>query len=102
MRPATVAAMRALAKRDGGWWCVYCTTPLAEPEWGQGWLERVDDRGVYYVLEAGFASPQRDHVVARHHGGSNDLDNLVLSCGTCNASKGTRSLLAFLARRSAA
>lgn len=31
-----------------------------------------------------------DHVIPRAHGGTDDMDNLVPSCGPCNASKGTK------------
>ena len=29
-----------------------------------------------------------EHVIAKHHGGSNRLDNLAWSCQACNAKKG--------------
>ena len=31
-----------------------------------------------------------DHVVPRSHGGTDDLDNLVACCSSCNSSKGDR------------
>jgi hypothetical protein len=31
---------------------------------------------------------QIDHVIARQHGGSDELDNLALCCGRCNRFKG--------------
>lgn len=33
-----------------------------------------------------------DHVVARSRGGTNDRENIVVSCGACNYNKGTFSL----------
>jgi 5-methylcytosine-specific restriction endonuclease McrA len=30
-----------------------------------------------------------EHIVARQHGGTNDLENLCLACDRCNAYKGT-------------
>jgi hypothetical protein len=30
-----------------------------------------------------------DHIISRKHGGSDDLDNLCLSCPDCNAYKGS-------------
>lgn len=80
----------AVAERDGGWLCSYCGTELARllP-------------GTRRRIGAGPA-PQRDHVHPRFRGGADDLDNIVLACGLCNASKGTRTLLAFLVHRAAA
>ena len=31
-----------------------------------------------------------EHIVPRHHGGTDDLDNLALACGRCNHQKGYR------------
>lgn len=39
-----------------------------------------------------------DHLVPRCRGGRNVVENLVLSCGNCNSSKGGRDLEAWLAR----
>src|SRR5688572_11901366 len=36
-----------------------------------------------------FATFHVEHIVARQHGGSDDADNLALSCDRCNAFKGT-------------
>ncbi len=41
---------------------------------------------------------EMDHVVPISKGGTHTYDNLVPACGKCNASKGDRSLLDFLAR----
>lgn len=32
---------------------------------------------------------QVDHIISLRHGGSNDLENLALSCPLCNSAKGT-------------
>lgn len=37
-----------------------------------------------------------EHVVCRHHGGSNRISNLVISCRTCNEKKGTQDIRTFL------
>lgn len=34
-----------------------------------------------------------DHVTPVHHGGSNDAENIVLACETCNCSRGHRNAL---------
>jgi 5-methylcytosine-specific restriction endonuclease McrA len=36
-----------------------------------------------------FLSFHVDHIIARRHGGGDDLDNLSLACPDCNAAKGT-------------
>ncbi len=58
----------ALAERDG-WHCHYCNVRLG---WGH----------------PSVVPPEVDHKTPRSLGGSNDLDNLVLSCGACNSLKG--------------
>ena len=57
----------AWAQRDGGWLCSYCNVDVGE---------------TYDV----------DHVVPTSRGGSDELDNLVLACPTCNRSKGDRTV----------
>ena len=37
-----------------------------------------------------------DHVVPRSHGGTDDLDNLVACCSSCNSSKGDRFFSSIL------
>ena len=39
---------------------------------------------------------QVDHVVAKVHGGGDELDNLLTSCRDCNLRKGKKSLGFFL------
>ena len=41
---------------------------------------------------------QVEHVVAKAHGGSNRISNLVLACESCNRKKGIKSLGDFLAK----
>ncbi|WP_130449767.1 HNH endonuclease [Zhihengliuella halotolerans] len=36
-----------------------------------------------------------DHRIPRIHGGSNDFDNLYVSCSTCNLQKGSKSVDEF-------
>ena len=31
-----------------------------------------------------------EHILPRNHGGTNDIDNLALACGSCNFEKGRR------------
>jgi len=37
-----------------------------------------------------------DHIVPLARGGAHDIDNIALSCDTCNRKKGAKSLLVFL------
>lgn len=61
--------LRYLAKRDAGWICTYCLRDLA-PRYGGG------------------VAPTIDHFIPRVMGGTDDADNLVLSCSPCNLRKG--------------
>ena len=52
---------------------------------------RADDRCEYCRVRQiqNVISHQIDHIIARQHGGSDDLDNLALACARCNGLKGT-------------
>lgn len=75
-RPRT--RVESLARRDG-WECAYCGAALG---WGHPSVIR----------------PEVEHVIPLSRGGSNRLDNLVLSCGPCNRAKGTRTAAEFTGR----
>lgn len=62
--------VKRIADRDG-WGCAYC--------------------GVTLKGSPDIPHPNVDHVVPKSKGGSNKLDNKVLSCQTCNSSKGART-----------
>ena len=59
-------AVEAVVRRRAADRCEYCLMP------------QVADRLRFHV----------EHIVARQHGGSNELDNLALSCRRCNLKKG--------------
>jgi 5-methylcytosine-specific restriction endonuclease McrA len=40
-----------------------------------------------------------DHIVPRKHGGTDSIDNLVLSCPKCNTQKQSSTLESYIARR---
>lgn len=40
----------------------------------------------------------RDHVIPRVHGGTDDIDNLVPACRSCNSRKGAQNVYAWVAR----
>jgi len=52
------------------------------PACGRSKFQKVDGKYVYHI----------EHVVPLSRGGSNSIDNLVLSCPTCNLRKGTKLL----------
>jgi hypothetical protein len=69
----------SLAARDGGWRCCYCACHLLPTG-----IERdsVDDLRPTAVV---------DHLMPRSRGGSDELQNLVLACTSCNSSKGAKT-----------
>ena len=104
------ASIMRIGERDG-WTCSYCEIPLVPlgredeicgpirptvinydhcgcglHEWGG---PCVTPGG--YVLPPGYEWPVRDHVIPRSRGGSDNAENLVLSCNGCNSSKGART-----------
>ena len=52
--------------------------------------DRAAERCEYCQLQAALhpAPFQMDHIIARQHGGADDLDNLALACIHCNRHKG--------------
>jgi hypothetical protein len=60
------AATRELVRRRAGERCEYCR------------LRQVHSELRHHV----------EHIIARQHGGSDDVDNLALSCHRCNLHKG--------------
>jgi len=54
-------------------------------------IERAGSVCEYCLLHQDFAASahQVDHVISEKHGGSTSLDNLALSCTTCNRRKGS-------------
>lgn len=62
---------KILAERDGGYFCYYCHVPLIG--------KNESDGKTWGTI---------DHVYPRIHGGSHNVDNMVLSCNYCNAKKG--------------
>lgn len=47
-------------------------------------------RDGYICHWCGNTATEADHLVELVHGGTNDLDNYVASCGPCNRSRGGR------------
>lgn len=73
--------LESLGIRDGhGWSCFYCHQTLCD-----------------YGDNKQPNSPAIEHRVPISKGGSDDMDNLRLTCGRCNIAKGTKTDTEFLA-----
>ena len=91
--PQSNPLMAALAERDGGWHCHYCGNKLAS-----GLADLIGPRADGgYSCRAGFSFAEADHVVPRSRGGSDGIENRVLSCSRCNQRKGCRPAEVFVA-----
>ena len=91
-RMPTAAQKKDLHARDG-YHCRFCGIPVIRPEirkaasqlypnsvtWGN---TNISQHAGFQVLWA-----QYDHVVPHSFGGTNDLDNLVVTCAACNFGK---------------
>ena len=94
---------KQIGERDG-FCCHYCGYPLAFPikrvvgwkHYDDFWNDGYNDLrpGDYPIYE--FEQPENtkyptiDHKIPKSQGGTNDMDNLVLSCIDCNIQKGAR------------
>lgn len=72
--------VRAILGEVFGWECHYCGIPLCE------------DMHVR-PLPPGMDYPTIDHKLPTSKGGDNDIQNLVLACNKCNATK--RELISY-------
>lgn len=103
-----------IANRDGGWYCHYCKKPIIpagtlkdDPRYYK--LETsVDEWGNVHSQHTPIGNYQSasavDHKQPVSKGGSNELDNLVLTCWFCNSQKGDKTYdeyLAWLEKRGA-
>lgn len=84
------AAVKALVHQRDGYNCRFCGTPVVRREtrsrikalyptalsWGS---KEAEQHAAFQAMWA-----QYDHVVPHAKGGSNELDNLVLTCAACN------------------
>lgn len=84
--------MAQLHARDG-YHCRYCGIPVIRPEVRKKacllYPEQVTWGSANASQHAGFQTlwAQYDHVLPHAYGGTNDLDNLVVSCAACNFGK---------------
>lgn len=65
-------------------------------EWALLYLE---SRGLCFYCGEHANPPERDHKVPFGRGGSDGIDNIVVSCMGCNRAKGTKTADEFLAAR---
>ena len=59
-------------------------------------LERENYCCIYCGIHASKAKMQIEHVIPKSKGGTDSLNNLVLSCETCNQAKGSQDVKSFL------
>ena len=79
--------LHELIKRDGAFECHYCGHPLAST-WYFDTIEETET-GCQPIEGARWAHV--DLYISQHHGGSSELNNLVMACHKCNTRKGTKS-----------
>ena len=80
-----------LAERDGGFYCHYCGCKLIEDN---SLAKKIKKIGKMTITSFEFPPEKKeitvDHAIPRYQGGTHDIDNLVLSCKSCNSSKGIK------------
>lgn len=88
-RMPTSAQKRELHERDG-YHCRFCRLPVVRPEIRKkiaaAYPDAVPWGRTNATQHAAFQAmwTQYDHVVPHSHGGTNTLDNLVVTCAACN------------------
>lgn len=83
---------RAIAARDGGWFCAYCQVRLVSSLDDLVKSSYPPDYIEAYTVKDGLGWPEADHVHPKSKGGSDDIENRVLACSTCNQRKGSRTI----------
>lgn len=71
---ATDKTFKLFTYRNKEMWqgkCIFCNTKIT-------------------VGKDGTTDATIEHILSRHHGGTNDLNNLALACASCNHEKGIR------------
>jgi 5-methylcytosine-specific restriction endonuclease McrA len=88
-------SMMTLAARDG-WICYYCGINLIPIDRENEFCSLVDGT---WVVREGYTFAELEHKTSRNKGGGNEIENLALSCGPCNRSKGKKTEPEFRERR---
>ena len=99
LRMPTAGETRELFKRDG-WRCRWCGCRVVPPQARDAmraglpgavpWGVKEGYHGAFFALTASV-----DHVVPHSAGGSNDLENLVTACWSCQFGRGSYTLEQF-------
>ena len=80
-----------LANRDGGFYCYYCGCTLIEDNRLARKIRLTDtERIISYQFPPNKKEITVDHVIPRIAGGKHAIENLVLSCRSCNSNKGIK------------
>jgi len=96
-RMPNASEKRILLERDG-YHCRWCGIPVIRAEVRtrirEHYPRALRRGGTNASQHAGFQAMwvQYDHVLPHAHGGTNDLDNLVISCAPCNYGRTDRTL----------
>jgi len=76
---------------DGAWEIIGWSIYRAPPQGGNHGRIAILERDGYICQYCGSPAEHVDHVIPRCQGGTNEPDNLVASCASCNLSKGGRT-----------
>lgn len=87
-------ALKSAARACPSLRCAYCSVIIRHHGREQDVLKRGATRNTVYGV-APF--PTVDHVLSRRDGGRDVLHNLLIACPDCNADKGDRPALSFVA-----
>lgn len=83
-------AREYLGSRNG-WMCFYCGKKLIPDGQIEDFSTKiVIDGETNYTPIDGYDFPTVDHVIPLVAGGSNKIENIVLSCHHCNSTKGVK------------
>lgn len=82
---------RVLANKTG-WICCYCGCNLIPVGEDDKYCSLIDGK---WILAEGYFWLELDHKVPVARGGNNDIENMVLSCRSCNRRKGKKTAEEF-------
>jgi 5-methylcytosine-specific restriction endonuclease McrA len=82
------SSLREEVFNSTGGLCFYCETQMWDAMFGP--TEGMDPSKAFHI----------DHIVPKTHGGPDHLSNYIPACARCNMSKGDRSFLEFVKKRS--
>jgi len=68
--------------------CYYCKIKLIDIDHAEQFYSMIDGK---WEIQTGYGYPELEHKIPRSRGGSDLIQNLVLSCGKCNRKKGSKT-----------